>query len=471
MKKTIKNIATFVVAAAIFSSCDTVDFGSINDNPNGPTAPVTSQLLASAQVSVSTIINSVDGINYVQHITEGQYPTPSKYVTQEFSYNGWYTGPIQNLNRIIEVNEDPNQAAQAALFGDNNNQIAVAKLLRSYFLHYMTDTWGYLPWSEAFQGINGTTPKFDSQEEIYTFMFAEIEDALSKINSGAAPVGDMILGGDMDRWKTFGNTLKMVMALRISDVSPATAKTKFEQAVASNMLIGSNADNLVFTYGSDDNSDNPWEDRFESREDYILSETFINELTAMNDPRMMKMADPSTTDGMYVGAENGKVNGNTPDYSFITATVIKDPVYQSPIYTYAQTELSLAEAAVKGWSIGGGTAAEHLEAGIRGSMIQWGVASADIDTYIAANNTSATMDDIAYEKWVALYLNGPEAWAEWRRLDAPALTPSTYATDQRIPLRHGYTSTVEDNNATNYATMVSQQGPDNLYTQLWWDVN
>ena len=125
---------------------------------------------------------------------------------------------------------------------------------------------------------------------------------------------------------------------------------------------------------------------------------------------------------------------------------------------------------MKGWSIGGGTAADHFQEGIRGSMIQWGVATADIDTYIAAN-TGATMANIAYEKWVALYLNGPEAWAEWRRLDAPALTPSTYATDQRIPLRHGYTSTVEDNNATNYATMVSQQGPDNLYTNLWWDVN
>lgn len=466
MKKTIKNIATFVVAATIFSSCETVDFGTINDNPNGPTAPVTSQLLAGAQVSVSSIISNVNGINYVQHITEGQYPTPSKYVTEEFSYNGWYTGPIQNLNKIIEVNEDPEKAASAEAFGNNNNQIAVAKLLRSYFLQYMTDTWGYLPWSEAFQGINGTTPKFDSQEEIYTFMFAEVDEALSLINSGSGPVGDMLFDGNMDQWKTFGNTLKMVMALRISDVSPATAKTKFEQAVASNMLIGSNAENLVFTYGSDDNSDNPWEDRFESREDYILSETFINELTAMSDPRMMKMADPSTTDGIYVGAENGKVNGNTPDFSFITKTVIKDPVYQTPIYTYAQTELSLAEAAVKGWNIGSGTAADHFQAGIRGSMMQWGVDSADIDTYVAAN-TGATMANIAYEKWVALYLNGPEAWAEWRRLDAPALTPSIYATDQRIPTRHGYSSSVEDNNSDNYATMVSQQGPDNLYTKLW----
>ena len=469
MKKTIKNIAAFMFAATIISSCDTVDFGDTNDNPNGPTAPITSQLLSQAQISVSTIINHVDGINYVQHITEGQYPGPSRYATLEFSYNGWYTGPVQNLNRIIEVNEDPEQAEEASLFGNNNNQIAAAKLLRVYFLQYMTDTWGYLPWTEAFKGIEGTTPKFDSQQSLYTLMFAEVDDALSKINSGSGPVGDMIFGGDMDQWKSFGNTLKMVMALRISDADAATAKTKFEQAVASGALISSNAGNLVYTFGSDDNSDNQWEDRFESREDYVMSETLINSLKAKTDPRMEKYSDPSTATGLYTGAENGKVNGNTPDFAFITKTVIKDPVYKSPIYTYAQTQFSLAEAATKGWNTGG-TAAAHFKSGIEASMMQWGVAAADMNTYTAAN-TSSTMADIAYEKWVSLYLNGPEAWAEWRRLDAPALTPSIYANDQRIPVRHAYSSSVEDNNPANYAAMVAAQGADNLHTKLWWDKN
>jgi len=470
MKKTIKNIAAFMFAATIISSCDTVDFGDVNDNPNGPTAPITSQLLSSAQVSVSTIINHVDGINYVQQLTEGQYPGPSRYSTLTFSYNTWYTGPVQNLNRIIEVNEDADLAEGASLFGDNNNQIATSKLLRVYFLQYMTDTWGYLPWSEAFQGIDGTQPKFDTQQELYTFMFAEIEDALGKINAGAGPAGDMLFGGDMDQWKVFGNTLKMVMALRISDADAATAKTKFEQAVASGRLITSNSANLVFTFGSDDNSDNQWEDRYESREDYVMSETFMNALSGKTDPRMEKYSDPATGTGLYTGAENGKVNGNTPDYAFPTATVIQDPVYKSPIYTYAQTELSLAEAAVKGWNVGGGTAATHFKAGIEASMMQWGVATVDMDTYTAAN-TSATMADIAYEKWIALYLNGPEAWAEWRRLDAPALTPSIYANDQRIPVRHAYSSAVADNNADNYAAVIAAQGPDNNHTKLWWDKN
>ncbi|MDG1811176.1 MAG: SusD/RagB family nutrient-binding outer membrane lipoprotein [Polaribacter sp.] len=473
MKKTIKQIAAFMFAATVISSCDTVDFGDINDNPNGPTAAITSQLLSSAQTSVSSVITSVSGINYVQHITEGQYPGPSRYQGLTFSYNGWYTGPIQNLNEIIKVNEDPDKAPIVASFGDNNNQIAVSKLLRAYFLHYMTDTWGALPWSEAFKGIQGTQPKFDTQSELYTYMFAEIEDALGKINANAGPSGDILFGGDMDKWATFGNTLKMTMALRISDADAATAKTKFEQAVASGKLITSNSQNLRFTYGSDETSDNPWEDRFFSREDYLMSVTMMGFLNAKTDPRKFKYTKPaqnSAVPDVYAGAPNGKVNGNTKDFAFITDTVIGDPTYKVAIYTAAQTHFSLAEAALKGWNVGGGTAAAHQKMGIEASMMDWGVAAADMNTYTAAN-AGATMADIAYEKYMALYLNGPEAWAEWRRLDSPALTPSTYALDQRIPVRHAYDPSVGDNNPDNYAAIIASQGPDNLHTKLWWDKN
>lgn len=483
MKKIFKNLAVFLSATIIITSCDTVDFGDINDNPNGPTSPITSQLLTSAQSDVATLITDVRGICYVQHITEGQYPGPSRYQNVEFSYDSWYVGPIQNLNKIIEVNEDPELAESVGAYGNNDNQIAASKILRAYFLNYMTDRWGYLPWTEAFQGVQGTQPKFDSQEFLYNYIFDEINDALSKINSGSGPSGDVMFGGDMDKWATFGNTLKLVLALRVSDADPVLAKTNFESAVASGKLVSTNADNVVFTFGSDDNSDNPWEDRFESREDYIMSETLMEALRSELDPRLFKFSQPSrtgsatpafpgNTDEEYVGGPNGKVNGNVPDYSFITGTVIDDQTYPIPILTLAQVKFSLAEVSLRfpSWNFGGGTTASLFKEGIEASMEQWGVDSADITSYTAAHTTS-TMTEIAYEKWVALFLNGSEAWSEWRRLDAPALTPSIYATDQRIPVRHGYDSSIQDNNAENYAAAVAAQGPDTNHTKLWWDKN
>lgn len=482
MKKTIKKIS-ILLFTVFFISCQNIDFGDTNVDPNGPTAAVTSQLLTQAQISVVGTITGTKGVLYTQQLTEGQYPGFSKYSASTFNYNGWYTGPLQNLNEIIKLNEDSSTAGSAAAYGDNNNQIAVAKILKSYFLQYMTDNWGGLPLSEAFQGIAQPQPKFDTQEEIYNFIFSEIETALTLIDvSKSGPSGDVILKGNMNRWKVFANSLKMVAALRVSDIKPALAKTKFEEAVATGNIITENSDNILYTFGSDDNSDNPWEDRFETREDYIMSETMTETLRSNLDPRLFKYAEPSrdgtfptpafpgNIDAKYVGAENGKVNGDVPNYSFPTNTVIKDQTYKSPIYTASQMNFSLAEAKLKGWSVGSKSAAEFYNTGIEEAMKFWNVDQSDITAYITAH-PFVDIKSIAYEKWISLYLSGHEAWSEWRRLDWPQLTPSTYAADSRIPVRDAYDSSVEDNNKANYDAIVATQGPDNLYTKLWWDVN
>ncbi len=481
MYKKYKNIVLLLMITFIYSSCDTVDFGDINNNPNGPTAPVTSQLLTQAQKTVSTIGTHLTGILYTQQLTEGQYPGESRYATLTYNYNGYYTGPIQNLNRIIELNENEETKDDAAAYGDNENQIAVAKILRAFILQFMTDRWGGLPWTEAFQGIDNPQPKFNTQEEIYNIMFDEVESALSLIDeTKSGPKGDVIFSGNMHRWRIFANSLKMTMALRISDVNPSLAQSKFEDVIRSGNYIVENKDNIEFHYGTDDASDSPWNDRFKTREDYVLSVTMTESLRSNLDPRLFKYSEPARDsiidnpafpggiDKAYVGAPNGKVNGNVPDYSFPPAKIIYTVDFPTPIYTAAQMKFSLAEAALRGWSVGS-DAPTLFKEGIEASMEYWEVNQADKDAYIASHPLSS-IDDLAYEKWVALYLNGPEAWAEWRRLDAPPLTPSQYAADQRIPVRHAYDSSVEDNNKANYDAIVAVQGPDDLHTRLWWDV-
>jgi hypothetical protein len=482
MKKTIKNIVLLICVSIFYSSCESIDYGDINNNPNGPTVAVTSQLLTQAQKTVGeSVVTSMKGILYTQQLAEGQYPGDSRYETLTSNYNFWYTGPIQNLNEIIKINNDENLKLGAVAFGGNNNQIAVAKIMRSYYLQYITDRWGDLPWSEAFQGIAFPQPKFDPQEELYNYMFAEIDEAISLINEEPGPLGDIILNGDMNRWKTFANTLKMTMALRISDANASLAKTKFEEAVSGG-VVSDNADNILFTFGTDENSDSPWEDRFFSRVDYILSNTMAESLRSNLDPRLFKYVEPardsitSTTnfpgdiDAKYIGAPNGAVNGNVQDYSLPSTNVTGVPDYQSPIYTSAQVKFSLAEAKLKGWNIGSGTTASLFKEGIEDSMSFWGVEQGEIDAY-TADHTTSTLTEIAYEKWVALYLNGPEAWAEWRRLDMPVFIPSEDAQDKRIPVRDAYDASIEDNNPANYADVVAAQGLDNLHTKLWWDKN
>ncbi len=482
MNTILRHIKIVACITVLCSSCSTIDYDDTNENPNGPTSAVTSQLLTNALTSIPDIVVDETPILYMQHITEGQYPGASRYSGLTYSYDGWYTGALQDLNEIIAINSDPETAEDVAVYGANANQIATAKIIRAYFLQYMTDRWGALPWSEAFMGIDNPQPKFDTQESLYDFMFAEIEDVLATIDhSASGPSGDILFAGDMDRWEAFANNLKMTMALRISDVNPTLAKTKFEETVASGLLVMDNADNIEYHYGTDDASDSPWMDNFRTREDYILSRTMVESLRDNMDPRLFEFAVPARDsistitnfpggiDAEYVGAPNGNVNGNVPSYSFIASEIIYEPDYPSPIYTAAQIKFALAEASMKGWNVNGDAATFYEEA-ISASMEYWGVEATDIQSYITAH-PYAGIATIAYEKWVALYLNGPEAWAEWRRLDAPALTPSSYANDPRIPVRHAYDASISDNNAANYQEMIQFQGPDNLHTKLWWDVN
>ncbi len=107
-------------------------------------------------------------------------------------------------------------------------------------------------------------------------------------------------------------------------------------------------------------------------------------------------------------------------------------------------------------------------------MEQWGVAEADIAAYLAqpdiAFDASNFRKSIGDQKWLALYLQGMEAWAEWRRLDFPELLAAPDAAAGRdIPRRKGYPLTEITLNKTHYEEAIQRQGPDLMSTRVWWD--
>lgn len=475
MKK-IHKIKTLILAVAVsFTACDTVDFGDTNLNPNNPSSPVTASLLANAQRGTSDYVANTTSNLYVQYLSNGQYDEESRYQTLNWSPNGSY-GLLEDLNQIIEINagEETKLAAQA--YGSNGNQIAAATILKVFMMHGMTDRWGYLPYSEALDVENNIYPAYDSQEAIYNGLLAELDTALASMDDGKGPDGDIYFGGNMARWTTFANTIKVVMGLRLSKASPAIGEAKFKQGMAG--AISSNDQNIQYSYLSEDSNDNPWQDRFESRKDYLMSDVFVNKLigsgtaTVPEDPRLEKFAEPATTSATYVGAPYGASNSATANYSFITDNIISTSEAPLMIYTYSEVLFARAEAAAKSWTTE--NASSLYEQAITASMEQWGVASADITVYISAHPYTG-MEDIAYEKWVSLYMQGYNSWSEWRRfkaegndgrinLVAPADLLSN-ATD--IPQRHGYSATASALNEDSYNTAIGAQGADNLDTKLW----
>lgn len=475
MKK-INKIKTLILAVAVsFTACDTVDFGDTNQNPNNPSTPVTASLLANAQKGISGYIANTTSNLYVQYLSNGQYDEESRYQTLNWSPDASY-GLLEDLRQIVEINSNDDTKLAAQAYGSNGNQIAAATILRVFIMHGMTDRWGYLPYSEALDVSNNIYPAYDSQEAIYTGLFAELDAAMASIDGGNGPDSDIFFGGDMARWRTFANTIKMVMGLRLSKADAATGEAKFKQGMTG--AISSNGQNVMYTYLSEDSNDNPWQDRFESRKDYLMSDVFVDKLigtgtsTLPEDPRLAKFAEPATTSATFVGAPYGASNSATADFSFITDNIINESAAPLMIYTYSEVLFARAEAAAKTWTTE--NAAALYSQGITASMQQWGVDSADIATYIAANPYTG-IEDIAYEKYVSLFLQGYNSWAEWRRfkaegndgrisLTAPADLLSN-ATD--IPQRHGYSSTAGALNEDSYNAAIGAQGADNLDTILW----
>lgn len=486
-----KNWLLIPLSAVVIGSFScTKKFEDLNRNPNEPSAPVTSALLTAAQTGLITQGSTIGQATilpvsypalYVQQLSDKQYTENSRYSTTSFNYGAIYTGPLDNLQTIIKINSDPETAVDASKNGSNANQIAVARILKAYIFLHLTDRFGDIPYSEALKRTENFKPKFDSQKDIYTDLFKELKEANAQMDGGTAVVGDLLLGGDMDHWKIFANTIRMVMALRLSKVDAATGKTEFAAAVADG-VITSNDENIMYNYLADDNNDNPWQDAFETRLDHTVSKPFVDKLLAVDDPRLAVFANKAVATGTYVGMPYGLPEAEAGAIANSAVSFLGDAMRQqtspSYIYTYAQVLLSLAEAAHLGWIPGGDVAAAgYYNDAIKASWEQWEVFDAgDYAAYVAnpavVYNGAKYAELIGFQKWVTLFLQGYEAWAEWRRLGYPVLTPAPASLNQGggIPRRQAYPSFEVTLNTDNYnAAKTALGGTDDLNGRVWWD--
>ncbi|BDS10198.1 SusD/RagB family nutrient-binding outer membrane lipoprotein [Aureispira anguillae] len=484
-----------VCMAASLSACKK-HYEQLNTDPNEPSSTSTSFLLSNAQKYMMDFtwdewFNSRRGNQLAQYWASNQYSNESRYafrvgVTNNY-WSYFYSRPLQDLQEIIRLNETaPNDYIG---FGKTENQIAVAKVLQAWLYQNMTDCWGPIPFSQALQGAEYPFPKYDSQKEVYTGLLAKLDEAINAFDvSDNSLKGDVIYDGDVVKWKKLANSLKMRVALRMADVEPTTAATAVSEAIASG-VFESNADNALFSYVAGAPNNNPQSEDYKTRNDFAASSTMVDELQRLNDPRVGFYYAPAVNSGNYVGEVYGLSEANAAltandDISQRNAQVLAESA--PGIYLdYAQVEFMLAEAAERGIS-GAGDAATHYNNGITASMQFWDAQATlsltDINNYIA----QATVDYntlrgseswkkiIGRQKWIALYMQGIQGWAEYRRLDFGILQAPADGTLEgtSIPHRMIYPNDEQTLNGDKYAEGVSLLGgTDNLDTKLWWDVN
>ena len=468
-------LKTILGASLLFTAASCDDFGDMNVNPNSPSNPNTASLLTGAGRNIGAAITNIVPALYTQQIGDVTYIEESRYKTIQFSYNGWYAGPLINLQYVIQLNTDAATKNTAAANGSNANQIAVARIMKAYFSQYITDMWGDVSYTQSLKGADNFSPSFDTQQSIYTDIFKELKEAQGQFDGGKAVVGDVLLGGNAAKWKKFANSLRLIAALRLSKVDPAKGKAEFVAALADGVLTA-NADNIKYTYLTEANNEHPLYNNYitTNRKDFAVSSTFVDYLAGLKDPRLPAMADKNIT-GDYRGVPYAvfPVTWKAQDVSLVAAS-LRQQNSSVNVVTYAQVLLAQAEAAALGWT--SANAKDLYEAGIKASMEQYGVYSAaGFTTYITqvkvAYSAAKAIELIGNQRWIALFYQGSEAWAEWRRTGFPALTPAAKPLNggTAIPRRFAYPTTEATLNKANYDAAVAKQGKDDQYTRVWWD--
>jgi hypothetical protein len=501
MKKFLNRFLVLFIAGATITSCKKIT-DDINVNPNQPTNLSTGYALTSAiqylggtgGSGATTNINSFAGELYSQYLSETFYTNESRFALAQYDYQGYYTGPLTDLQQIITYNTEENtkNLATTLKFGSNANQIASARILKAFIFLTITDRWGDIPYSQALQGNKVLLPKFDAQKDIYTDLFKELTEAQAQFDNGATLSGDILFEGDNTKWKHWANSLRAVMALRLSKVDPTTGSAEFKKAVVDS-LMESNDDNATYKYVGEQNNENPYFGNYRNRYDYALSDQLVNRLQANNDPRLPVFAE-KTSAGTYVGLPYATFGDALKNYRIGNRDVSQGIVRPGNISqisltyssqaspttwtSYAQTLFVEAEAAHLGWIPGGdGAASTFYTQGITASLEQNGVTGGDIIAYLAKPGVvfspATAVEQIITQKWIANYLgNGWESWAEYRRTGFPRLldpVPTALNADKHIPRRQQYPQSENDLNNANYNEVIARQGPDVLSTHVWWD--
>lgn len=456
------------------------DLVEINQNPNAAqTAQPDYLLTAATKVTADTYWGTANNMDasllFVQYWAKIQYTDPDRYIYSNSAFQElWtvgYSKSIVNLNQIIKLGE-----AQG-----NTNYKGVALVLRSWVFTLLTDAYGNIPYKQAANIDQYLTPAYDTQKDVYFALLDDLKAAQTALDpSGKAIAGDVIYGNNIALWKKFANSLRLRIALRIADREPAKAKQVLADIQAEGgAYISSNSEIAQLVY-LDSPNQNPISNLFDTRDDYRISKTVVDKLVALNDPRLKVYASPTkdATPQTYVGIPNGLLVGDASNLGFTKTskpgTYFLAPHAPAVIISYAEVLFDRAEAAARGLTTE--AAADLYKQAVTASLKQYSIADADVAVYTALPavqyDAGNYKKSIGEQKWLALFGQGLEAFAEWRRLDYPQLQPAVAGTlSGKLPSRFIYPGTEQSLNGTNYKAAVANQGADVLTTKLWFDVN
>lgn len=498
-----------MVLVMITSSC-TQDFEEINTNPNSPgiNQASPSMLLTNSIESMTDRVHEIFfghemGSCWVQHMAKVQYPDEDRYVPRMSVINNTWTSFYASSGYDVQT------LYNIAVARKNESYQAVALILKSYIVSVLTDEFGDVPYTEAFMGSDAATPilspVYDTQESIYAALIANLEQANTLLKEDGAPIeGDILYNNDLMLWKKFANSLKLRLLMRRSDrVNPTTAITAMVKDPVKYPIFESSDDNAALNYLGSAPNNHPINENRKTRDDHRVSKTLIDVMWTTNpnmDYRLPVYALLPSAGGWWEGLPNGMTSTDAANYkgnglskTSKIGTYFSAATAPGVLMTYAEVQFILAEAAQRNFITGGPkTAEEYYTEGVAGSYYQYAdaivkenkaIAALGIDPawtiddfiedYMAnygAWNAARALEQIATEKWLAMFDQGIQAHFEWKRTGFPKLVPAVAGQNGgKIPVRAYYPSDESGRNPTNLSAAITRQGADDLNTRVWWD--
>ena len=518
MKKITTTTGRLLMAAALLAlaSC-TGDFEDINRNPNQVTEEQMEALNYKTGTKVRTLQSLVIPVQehmyqFNESLTGGPFAgyigaTVDTWQTKFETYNpsaDWRKWPFANV--ITET-----YTPYKGIVGGTDDEVAVAfaRLLRVAIMQRVTDSYGPIPYSEL-ENNESVYVAYDSQEAVYTKMFEELDEAIetlgrnTTLSSDAWSRYDGVYYGNIAQWLKYANSLKLRMAMRLTEVKPDLARTKASEAIAGG-VITANADNAAM-HAAENRTTliyNDWGD-------HRVGADILCYMTGYNDPRVEKMFLPNDV-GNYVGIRIGiDVSGKATAMAKYSNLIVEST---TPYLWFNAAEATFLRAEYELRWGSEATAQSLYEDAIRLSFEERGASGAD--AYVAdgtsrpaaytdplgmysasaqstitiawapgAGNFEENLERIITQKWIAIFPLGVEAWSEHRRTGYPRLLPvvadkSGGGVDvaqgaRRLPYP---VEEYQQNNANLQAAIQQLNAEqtngnrtgDQMGTRVWWD--
>lgn len=505
-------ICLVLVSTAIWSGC-TKNYYDINTDPTRITTLSTEDIKGLFTNAEYMAMYSGDGSAEYQYaqgffadlyaqysaITATFDPTDRYNITQEWIQEQWI-GTFRAMAPLVNIINQTQAPEKITLK-------SIARIWKVWTVHRATDYYGPFPYS--YIGYDSTVIPYDSQHDIYMDLFKELKEATNdlsaNINLESFGNADVIFGGDNTKWVKFANTLRLRLAMRISDVEPAMAKEEAEAAVAGGVMEELSDDAYLPSTGVNYNGYN----RQSSWNEFRMSTTMESYLVGYQDPRLSKFWQPSVNTGEYKGVRNGMnvaeivAAENEPDNTSGPSEYLMDinqSTTPSTVMYTAEAYFLRAEGLLNGWNMGS-TVQELYETGIEMSLRTWGITDgAAISAYINSNklpsapggyfnspavatipvklagDEATQREQIGTQKWIALFPEGHEAWASFRQSGFPKMYPLIHSDNPDAPVgtfikRIPFLNYDRDRNGPAVDAAESLLGgPDKISTPLWWDV-